>query len=104
MLCNNFKLFFLIHMSPVAYKLTKLDPTSHWMISQSTDIMTKHKELSEDLRLRIVNAHKDGKGYKAIFKQFQVPTATVQSIIRKFKAVHTVKNLKGRGRESKVSP
>ena len=52
----------------------------------------------------IVNAHKEGKGYKAISKQFQVPVATIQSIIRKYKEFHTVRNVGGRGRNPKVSP
>ena len=64
--------------------------------------MAKKKELSEDLRSRIVDAHKQGKGYKKISKQFQVPVATVQSIIKKYKDFHTVKNLKGRGWKPKV--
>ena len=41
-----------------------------------------------------MKAHKEGKGYKAISKQFRVPVATIQSIIRKYKEFHTVKTLK----------
>ena len=41
-----------------------------------------------------MDAHKDGLGYKAISKCFQVHAATVQRIIKKFKVFHTVKNLK----------
>lgn len=65
--------------------------------------MAKTKEVDEDLRLRIVIAHNEGKGYKAVAKQFNVPVATVQSIIKKHKKFGTVKNIKGRGRKSKVS-
>ncbi|XP_076029868.1 uncharacterized protein LOC143018394 [Oratosquilla oratoria] len=61
------------------------------------------KELSEDLRLWIVDAHKQGKGYKKISKQFEVPVAMVQSIIKKFKNFGTVKNLMGRGQKAKMS-
>ena len=39
----------------------------------------------------ICHAHKEGKGYKAVSKQFRVPVATKQSIIRKYKQFHTVK-------------
>lgn len=46
---------------------------------------------------------KDGLGYKAISKRFQVHVATVQGIIKKFKVFHTVKNLKRPGRKPKVS-
>lgn len=65
--------------------------------------MGKTKEMSEDLRLRIVMAHNEGKGYKAIAKQFNVPVSTAQSIIKKHNMFGTVKNRKGRGRKSKVS-
>ena len=43
------------------------------------------------------------KGYKTISKQYDVPVATVQSIINKHKKFNTVKNLSGRGRKRKVS-
>ncbi|KAK3523881.1 hypothetical protein QTP70_015711 [Hemibagrus guttatus] len=66
--------------------------------------MAKTKELTEDLRLCIVAAHKSGKGYKTISKCFEVPVATVQSIIKKYKTFHTVKKLRGRGRKPKVTP
>ena len=35
--------------------------------------MAKKKELSEDLRQRLVRAHSEGKGYKVISKQYDVP-------------------------------
>ena len=50
-------------------------------------VMAKIKELTEDLWLWIVAAHKSGKGYKAISKCFQVPVATRQSIIKKIQDV-----------------
>lgn len=65
--------------------------------------MGKKKELSNDLRTKIVNSHKDGLGYKSISKKFEVPTATVQSIIKKFQSHHTTNNLIGRGRKRKLS-
>ncbi|KAK3534964.1 hypothetical protein QTP70_002042 [Hemibagrus guttatus] len=66
--------------------------------------MVKTEELTEDLWLRIVAAHKSGKGYKTISKCFEVPMATVQSIIKKSKMFRTVKNLRGHGRKPKVTP
>ena len=66
--------------------------------SQFLIIMAKKKELSEDLCRSLVYAHSRGKGYKAISKQYDVPVATVQSIINKHKRFNTVKNLSGRGR------
>ena len=61
--------------------------------------MAKNKELREDLRQRLVRAHSEGKGYKAISKQYDVPVATVQSIINKHKRFNTIKNLSERGRK-----
>ncbi|KAK3530048.1 hypothetical protein QTP86_010336 [Hemibagrus guttatus] len=72
--------------------------------TESAIVMAKTKELTEDLRLRIVAAHKSGKGYKTISKCFEVPVATVQSIIKKYKTFRTVKNLRGRGRKPKLTP
>ncbi|KAL7835557.1 hypothetical protein SRHO_G00279040 [Serrasalmus rhombeus] len=66
--------------------------------------MAKTKELTKDLRLHIVAAHKSGKGYKAISKCFQVPVATVQSIMQKYKMFRTVENLRGRGRKPNMTP
>ncbi|KAK3558929.1 hypothetical protein QTP86_000006 [Hemibagrus guttatus] len=50
--------------------------------------MAKTKELTEDLRLCIVAAHKSGKGYKTISKCFEVPKVTPvlpRRIVRKVK-------------------
>ena len=66
--------------------------------------MAKTKELTEDLRLHTVAAHKSGKGYKAISKCFQVPLAAVQSIIKKYKMFRIVENLRGRCWKPRVTP
>ena len=63
--------------------------------------MGKTKELSEDIHMSIVNALKDGKGYKAISKLFSVPISTVEYIITKYKNFNTVKNISKRGRKDK---
>ena len=65
--------------------------------------MGKKIELSNDLKTKIVNSHNDRLGYKSISKKFEVPTATVQSIIKKFQSLHTTNNLIGRGRKRKLS-
>lgn len=45
---------------------------------------SKNKELNEDLRFIIVAPHnQEEKSYKAIWKQFQMPT--LQSVIKKYK-------------------
>ena len=65
--------------------------------------MAKKKELSKDQRSLIVNAHKNGMGYKSISKKFDIPVSTIQSIIRKLKSYQTVENLIGRRRKQKLS-
>ena len=63
--------------------------------------MAKKKELSADLRLPIETANK---GEKAMSKQFIVPVATVNSIMKRYKKSSTISNIEGRGQKSKVSP
>jgi transposase len=55
--------------------------------------MPRTKEISEDLRLRIVALHKAGNGYKSISKSLDVHQSTVKQIVckwRKFSTVATV--------------
>ncbi len=47
--------------------------------------MAKTKELSEDVRDKIVDLHKAGMGYKTIAKQLGENVTTVGVIIRKLK-------------------
>ncbi len=47
--------------------------------------MTKTKELSKDVRDKIVDLHKAGMGYKTIAKQLGEKVTTVGAIIHKWK-------------------
>ena len=60
------------------------------------------RELSQDIRNKIIDKHGKGKGYKTISKQLEVPVTTVAHIIQKFKTHGTVANLPGRGRKKKT--
>lgn len=62
----------------------------------------KTKELSEDLRSKIVKKHGQSQGYKSISKDLNVPVSTVRSVIKKFKAHGTVANLPRCGRKRKI--
>ena len=62
----------------------------------------KTKELSEDLRSKIVRKHGQSQGYKSISKDLNVPVSTVRSVIKKFKAHGTVANLPRCGRKIKI--
>ncbi|KAG2465219.1 TC1A transposase, partial [Polypterus senegalus] len=63
----------------------------------------KSKELSVDLRDRIVSRHKSGEGYRKISAALKVPMSTVASIICKWKKFETTKTLPRAGRPSKLS-
>ncbi|KAG2463444.1 TC1A transposase, partial [Polypterus senegalus] len=63
----------------------------------------KSKELSVDLRDRIVWRHKSGEGYRNISAALKVPVSTVTSIICKWKKFETTRNLPRAGRPSKLS-
>ena len=61
--------------------------------------MGKTKELSKDIRDKIVDLHKAGMGYKKISKQLGEKLTTVGAIIRKWTA-----NLPRSGAPHKISP
>ncbi|KAG2457851.1 TCB1 transposase, partial [Polypterus senegalus] len=63
----------------------------------------KSKELSVDLRDRIVSRHKSGEGYRKISAALKVPVSTVASIIRKWKKFETNRTLPRAGQPSKLS-
>ncbi|KAI3375400.1 hypothetical protein L3Q82_021886, partial [Scortum barcoo] len=63
----------------------------------------KSKELSVDLRDRIVSRHKSGEGYRKISAALKVPMSTVASIIHKWKKFRTTRTLPRAGRLSKLS-
>ena len=55
--------------------------------------MGKTKELSKDIRDKIVNLHKAGMGYKKISKQIGEKLTTVGAIIREWKKHKVTANL-----------
>ncbi|KAG2458373.1 TCB1 transposase, partial [Polypterus senegalus] len=63
----------------------------------------KSKELSVDLRDRIVSRHKSGEGYRKISAALKVRMSTVASIIRKWKKFETTRTLPRAGQPSKLS-
>ena len=54
----------------------------------------KSKELSVDLRDRIVSRHRSGEGYRKISEALKAPMSTVASIIRKEKKFGTTRTLR----------
>lgn len=50
----------------------------------------------------MIDKHVNGKDYKTISKQLDVPVTTVAHIIQKFKVQGTADNLPGGGRKRKI--
>ena len=66
--------------------------------------MGKTKELSKDIRDKIVDLHKAGMGYKKISKQLGEKLTTVGAIFRKWKKHKVTANLPRSGAPRKISP
>lgn len=66
--------------------------------------MGKTRELSKDIRDKIVDLHKAGMGYRTIGKQLGEKATTVGAIIRKWKKFKITVNLPRSGAPCKISP
>ena len=66
--------------------------------------MGKTKDLSKDIRDKILDLHKAGIGYKKISKQLGEKLRTVGAIIRKWKKHKVTANLPRSGAPRKISP
>ncbi len=79
--------------------LLSLCHTGHWNFN-----MAPHgKELSEDLKNRIVALHKDGVGYKKIAKTLKLSCSTVAETIQRFNRTGSPQNSPRHGRPKKLS-
>ena len=65
--------------------------------------MPRTKEISEDIRLRIVDLHKAGKGYKSISKNLDVHQSMVRQIVYKWRMLSTVATLPRSGHPAKMT-
>ncbi len=61
------------------------------------------KELSEDLKKRIVALHKDGVGYKKVAKTLKLSCSTVAKTIQRFNRTGSTQNRPRHGRPKKLS-
>ncbi len=66
--------------------------------------MAKTKDLSKDVRDKIVDLHKARMGYKTIAKQLSEKVTTVGAIIWKWKKHKITVNLPQTGAPCKISP
>lgn len=60
-------------------------------------------ELSEGLKLKLIDAYKSGKGYKKISIRFGLSVSTVRNVINKWKLRGTVEVKPRSGRPKKIS-
>ena len=76
-----------------------LSHTGHWKFN-----MARHgKELSEDLKKRIVALHKDGLGYKKIAKTLKLSCSTVARTIQRLNRTGSTLNRPCHGRPKELS-
>ncbi len=76
-----------------------LSHTGHWKFN-----MAPHgKELSEDLKKRIVDLHKDGLGYKKIAKTLKLSCSMVAETIQQINRTGSTQNRPRHGRPKKLS-
>ena len=71
-------------------------------ITMTMEKREKTRELSEEVRHKIVAKHGQSQGYKPISRDLDVPVSTVRHVIRKFKTHGTGAILPGRGRKRKL--
>ncbi|KAM3922034.1 uncharacterized protein RB166_011335 [Leptodactylus fuscus] len=65
--------------------------------------MPRSKEISEELRKKVVEAHEAGRGYKTISKVFDLHRSTVRQIIYKWKVFNTIATRPRSGRPTKLT-
>ena len=63
----------------------------------------KTKELSKEVRHKVVEKHCSGEGHKKIPKSLVIPLSLVKSIIKKWKTYHTTQTQPRSGQPSKLS-
>ena len=65
--------------------------------------MAKTKELSQQLRMVIIDHHNRGMGYRRISDMLKIPISTIRAIMRKWKEHGLTSDLPRKGRPRKVS-
>ena len=73
------------------------------LVTESSNMAPHDKELSEDLKRRIVVLHEDGQGHKKIANTLKLSCSTVVKIIRCFKRAGSTWNRPRVGRPKKLS-
>ena len=72
------------------------------LVTESSNMAPHGKELSEDLKRRIVALHEDGQGYKKIANTLKLNCRTGAKIIQRFKRAVSTQNRLRVGRPEKL--
>uniref|UniRef100_A0A8C4NIR9 Transposase n=1 Tax=Eptatretus burgeri TaxID=7764 RepID=A0A8C4NIR9_EPTBU len=67
-------------------------------------VMPRSNEISEDLRKIFVDAHRSGKGYITVSKDFGLYQSTVMQVVYKWKQFNTIVTLSRSDRPTKITP
>ena len=73
------------------------------LVTESSNMASHSKELSEDLKRHIVALHEDGQGYKKIANILKLSCSTVAKIIQRFKSAWFTQNRPRVSRPKKLS-
>ena len=73
------------------------------LVTESFNMAPHGKELSEDLKRRIVALHEDGQVYKKIANTLKLSCSPVAKIIKRFKRAWSTQNRSRVGRPKKLS-
>ena len=73
------------------------------LVTESSNVTSHGKELSEDLKRRIIALHEDCQGYKKIANTLKLSCSTVAKIIQRFKRAGSTQNRPRVGRPKKLS-
>ena len=65
--------------------------------------MGSSKQLPSTLKMKIIEAHKAGEGYKKIAKHFEVAISSVCNVIKKWQLTGMVEDKLSSGRPGKLS-
>ena len=74
------------HEAPGDVNLKSFKCPDSFDLAPTISTMGSSKQLSRKLKLKIVDAHKAGEGYKKRAKRFQMPISSVRNVIKKWQS------------------
>ncbi|CAL1591304.1 unnamed protein product [Knipowitschia caucasica] len=77
--------------------------TAPLTVPQQSPAKVSNRQLPESLKLKMIDAHKAGEGYKKIAKRLQVPIPSVRNVIKKWQLTGTVEVKERSGRPRKIT-